>query len=78
MGMGGDVSFYHGFELLSDYGGKYIAGRNSVFVGLSSIGTILVEFLGFGILPSFWQLVFMVTLIVGVIGLKLLNEQVER
>ena len=50
----------------------------SVFVGLSSIGTILVEFLGFGILPSFWQLVFMVTLIVGVIGLKLLNEQVER
>ena len=50
----------------------------SVFVGLSSIGTSLVEFLGFGILPSFWQLVFMVTLIVGVIGLKLLNEQVER
>lgn len=50
----------------------------SVFVGLSAIGTILVEFLGFGIFPSFWQLLFMIILILGVIGLKLLNEKVER
>lgn len=50
----------------------------SVFVGLSAIGTIVVEFLGFGILPSFWQLLFMFILIMGVIGLKLLNEKVER
>ena len=32
----------------------------SVFVGLSAIGTILVEFLGFGIFPSFWQLLFII------------------
>lgn len=50
----------------------------SVFVGLSAIGTILVEFLGFGIFPSFWQLLFIIILILGVIGLKLLNEKVER
>lgn len=50
----------------------------SVFVGLSAVGTILVEFLGFGILPSLWQLVFIFILILGVIGLKLLDEKVER
>lgn len=50
----------------------------SVFVGLSAIGTILVEFLGLGIFPSFWQLLFIIILILGVIGLKLLNEKVER
>ena len=47
-------------------------------MGLSAIGTILVEFLGFGIFPSFWQLLFIIILILGVIGLKLLNEKVER
>ncbi|WP_302486793.1 multidrug efflux SMR transporter [uncultured Megamonas sp.] len=50
----------------------------SVFVGLSAIGTILIEFLFFNLSPTFWQLFFMFTLILGIIGLKLINEKVER
>lgn len=46
----------------------------SVFVGLGSLGTILVELLVFDIVPSFTQIIFIAVLISGVIGLKLLNE----
>ncbi len=47
----------------------------SVFVGLGSVGTILVELLAFNVVPSFLQVIFIVILIAGVIGLKLLNEK---
>ena len=47
----------------------------SVFVGLGSLGTILIESLVFHVIPSFWQIVFIVILVAGIIGLKLLNEQ---
>ena len=66
--------------ILAILGSSYclITAGNTLPVGLSAIGTILVEFLGFGIFPSFWQLLFIIILILGVIGLKLLNEKVER
>lgn len=47
----------------------------SVFVGLSAVGTVAVEYFGFGVKPSFLQLLFIAVLIAGVIGLKLLNEK---
>lgn len=47
----------------------------SVFVGLGSVGTILIELLAFNVVPSFLQVVFIAILISGIIGLKLLNEQ---
>lgn len=46
----------------------------AVFVGLGSLGTVLVEFLAFDVVPGFMQIIFIVILISGVIGLKLLNE----
>lgn len=46
----------------------------AVFVGLGSLGTVLVELLVFNVVPGFMQIVFIVILISGVIGLKLLNE----
>ena len=47
----------------------------SVFVGLSSVGTVALEYFAFGVQPSFMQLVFIAVLIAGVIGLRLLNEK---
>lgn len=46
----------------------------AVFVGLGSLGTVLVEFLAFDVVPGFMQIIFIVILMSGVIGLKLLNE----
>lgn len=46
----------------------------SVFVGLGALATILIEALGFGVWPSMAQCIFIVILISGIIGLKLLNE----
>lgn len=46
----------------------------AVFVGLGSLGTIFIELLLFDIVPSVVQIIFIVVLISGVIGLKLLNE----
>lgn len=47
----------------------------SVFVGLSAVGTLMIEFLGFGVVPSLLQVLLIALLIMGVIGLKLLNEK---
>ena len=46
----------------------------AVFVGMGSLGTILVEFFVFGIVPALTQIFFIVLLLTGVIGLKLLKE----
>ena len=46
----------------------------AVFVGMGSLGTILVEFFVFGIVPALTQIFFIVLLLSGVIGLKLLKE----
>lgn len=47
----------------------------SVFVGLSSVGTVAVEYFVFGVTPSAIQLILIAVLMAGVIGLKLLNEK---
>lgn len=47
----------------------------SVFVGLGSVGTILIELLVFNVVPSLLQVIFIAMLVAGIIGLKLLNEQ---
>lgn len=47
----------------------------SVFVGLSAVGTVAIEFFGFSILPTITELILITILICGVIGLKLINEQ---
>ena len=46
----------------------------AVFVGMGSLGTVLVEFFVFGIVPALTQIFFIVLLLTGVIGLKLLKE----
>lgn len=46
----------------------------AVFVGMGSLGTILVEFFVFDVVPALIQVFFIVLLLAGVIGLKLLKE----
>lgn len=46
----------------------------SVFVGLSAVGTIAIEAIFFSVYPSTIQIIFIIVLISGVIGLRLLNE----
>lgn len=46
----------------------------SVFVGLSAVGTIAIEAVFFNVFPSTIQIIFIIILISGVIGLRLLNE----
>lgn len=69
------VSFY----LLIDAGGDLPVGTAyAVFVGLGTAGTVLCEIIFFGVSFELIKIVFIVVLLTGVIGLKLLEENVPE
>ncbi|WP_027965097.1 DMT family transporter [Halalkalibacillus halophilus] len=50
----------------------------AVFVGIGAAGTVVIEILFFGV-PFQWEkLVFIILLLIGIIGLKLVSERLER
>ncbi|MHA7611846.1 DMT family transporter [Weissella viridescens] len=71
-------------SLLTSFGLYLVASRRlpvgttyAVFVGLGSAATVLIGWLVFGDALSASQLLFLVILLVGVIGLKLVEEETE-
>jgi len=69
------VSFY--FLIMS--GKKLpVATSYTVFVGLGTAGTVLVDWLYFGEQISLFKLLFLALLLIGVIGLKAMTEDKEE
>jgi paired small multidrug resistance pump len=50
----------------------------AVFTGLGTAGVILVDVFLFGESLSFKKLLFILLIVIGVVGLKLINEKVEE
>lgn len=49
----------------------------AVFVGLGTVGTVLVDIIFFGAPINIWMLFFVALLLVGVIGLKMVTGEKE-
>ncbi|CAD2072307.1 DMT family transporter [Phocicoccus pinnipedialis] len=55
-----------------------VGSSYAIFVGLGATGVTLMDFLVFDLPFNIWKVIFIVILLVGVIGLKLVTDEEEE